>query len=239
MKPVAVAIFCKTPSPGQSKTRLSPPLHPDECSHLSACFIRDLSMTTAQATADGFGTPFAVYTPAGSEAALRLLLPETFNLHLQGNGDFGSRLLQASAELLAAGHAGVILVNSDSPTLPVDILRQAIAAVRSQDAVVIGPAIDGGYTLIGLSRLHPRVFADIPWSTEAVDRTTRQRAGEIGLPVIEVGRWYDVDDEPTLRLLEAELEGTPPPFATEGLIGAAAPSTRAFLRQRAETRAAS
>ena len=96
MKPVAVAIFCKTPSPGQSKTRLSPPLNPDECSQLSACFIRDLSMTIAQSTADGFGTPFAVYTPAGSEAALRTLLPEAFNLHLQGDEDFGSRLLQAT-----------------------------------------------------------------------------------------------------------------------------------------------
>ena len=238
MKPVAVAIFCKTPSPGHSKTRLSPPLNPDECSQLSACFIRDLSMTIAQSTADGFGAPFAVYTPAGSEAALRLLLPETFTLHLQGNGDFGSRLLQASTELLAAGHAGVILVNSDSPTLPVEMLRQAIAAVRSQDAVVIGPAIDGGYTLIGLSRLHPHLFADIPWSTDEVYRATRQRADEIGLPVIEVGRWYDVDDAQTLRLLEAELAGTPPPFATKGLIGAAAPSTRAFLEQRAVTRAA-
>ena len=239
MKSVAVAIFCKTPSPGQSKTRLSPPLNPDECSHLSACFIRDLSMTIAQSTADGLGTPFAVYTPAGSEVALRTLLPETFNLHLQGDGDFGSRLQQASRELLAAGHAGVILVNSDSPTLPVEILREAIAAVRSQDAVVIGPAIDGGYTLIGLSRLHPRLFADIPWSTDGVYRATRLRADEIGLPVVEVGRWYDVDDDLTLRLLEAELAGTPPPFATEGLTGAAAPSTRAFLQQRAVTRAAS
>ena len=236
MKPVAVAIFCKTPAPGLSKTRLSPPLRPEECSLLSACFIRDLSASIARATADGHGTPVAVYTPAGSEDALRTLLPPGFDLLLQSDGEFGSRLLEATTALLARGHAGVILVNSDSPTLPVAILREAIAAVSSRDAVVIGPAIDGGYTLIGLSRLHPRLFTDIPWSTEAVHRTTVQRAAEIGLPVIELPRWYDVDDEATLRLLEDELAGTPPAFADKGMIGAPAPSTRAFLQQRALTR---
>ncbi len=232
MKPVAVAIFCKTPSPGFSKTRLSPPLRPEECSLLSSCFIRDLTATIADATADGAGSPFAVYTPAGSEVALQSLFPPGFQLLLQSEGDFGTRLHQAVVGLLAAGHAGAILVNSDSPTLPVEILRAAIAAVRSGDAVVLGPAIDGGYTLIGLSRPHAHVFADIPWSTADVYRQTLHRATEAKLPVIELPIWYDVDDEATLRLLEAELRGESLPFAENGLTGALAPATRDFLRQR-------
>ena len=62
--------------------------------------------------------PYAVYTPAGSEAALRELLPPGFRLLLQSHGDLGERLTQATADLLAQGHAGAVLVNSDGPTLP-------------------------------------------------------------------------------------------------------------------------
>lgn len=233
MKPVAVCIFCKTPSPGFSKTRLSPPLLPEECSRISACFIRDLSITIAEAAADGNGVPIAVYTPAGSEAALRTLLPTQFELHLQSTGEFGSRLLRATTELIEAGHEGVLLINSDSPTLPVSILREAIEAVRCRDAVVLSPAIDGGYTLIGLSRAHSRLFEDMPWSTDKVHRATLERANEINLPVVELPVWYDVDDEETLRLLMAEMSGERPPFATGDLAPAMATATRAFLKERA------
>ncbi len=237
MKPVAVAIFCKTPSPGFSKTRLSPPLRPEECSLLSTCFIQDLTSTIAEATATTGDSAFAVYTPEGSETALRKLLPLRFQLQLQCDGDFGTRLHHAASALLNGGHAGAILVNSDSPTLPVEILRKAIAAVRCQDAVVLGPAIDGGYTLIGLSQPHPRMFADISWSTSDVYGQTLQRAAELKLPVIELPRWYDVDDAETLRMLEAELDGERPAFAMDGLVGSSAPATREFLRQRCATQA--
>jgi uncharacterized protein len=239
MKPVAVAVFCKTPSPGFSKTRLSPPLRPEDCSLLSTCFISDVAVSIVEATGAGAGAPFAVYTPAGSEASLRSLLPAEFQLLLQCEGDFGTRLSQAVVALLNDGHAGVILLNSDSPTLPVEILKLAITAVRSNDAVVLGPAIDGGYTLIGLSRPHLNVFADIPWSTSAVFERTVERAAEANVPVITLPKWYDVDDAATLRLLEAELNGVPPDFAQGGLTGAAAPATREFLRQHLVAQAAS
>jgi hypothetical protein len=79
MGSVAVGIMCKTPAPGKSKTRLSPPLRPEECAGLSACFIRDLSQTIARLAEDGDVTGYAVYTPVGSEEALRRLLPAGFN----------------------------------------------------------------------------------------------------------------------------------------------------------------
>lgn len=232
MKPVAVGIFCKTPSPGASKTRLSPPLRAEECSLLSACFIQDVTATIDVATSNGAGTPYAVYTPAGTEAALQALLPRGFQFLLQSEADFGARLQKAIVDLLDAGHAGAILVNSDSPTLPVSILRSAIGAISGSDAVVLGPAIDGGYTLIGVSRSHAHLFADIPWSTPDVYSRTLQRAAEIGLTVIELPLWYDVDDASTLRLLEAEMRGDRPSFADEHLVAAPAPATRRFLQQR-------
>lgn len=239
MSTVAVAIMCKTPISGLSKTRLSPPLQPDECAAISACFIRDLSSTIGSLAAEGEVTGYAVYTPRGSEALLRPLLPVSFRLLLQSDDNFGARLIKGIADLLETGHAGAILVNSDSPTLPKSILREAVEAVRGGDSVTLSPAIDGGYTLIGLSRLHVRLFENIPWSTSEVYRRTLERAGEIGLPVINVPAWYDVDDAPSFQMLEAELAGDRPAFADADTVGAEALATRQFMRRRRAALAAS
>jgi rSAM/selenodomain-associated transferase 1 len=230
---VAVAIVCKTPVPGQSKTRLSPPLRPEECAAISACFIKDVTRTIAELAEHGDVAGYALYTPRGSEAVLRALLPAGFALMPQAAGDLTARLIQGFEGLLRAGHAGAILVNADGPTLPLSILRAAVAAVRRDDNVVLGPAHDGGYTLIGLSKAHPRLFEDIPWSTSEVYRLTLERAREIGLPVVNVPAWYDVDDQASLQMLEDELAGRPPAFTVTA--GADAPSTRQFLRERRAT----
>jgi len=210
-------------------------LRPEECAAVSACFIRDLTATIHELTRDGDVTGYAVYTPAGTEAALRTLLPPGFRLLLQCDGDFGTRLLAATRELLDT-HAGAILVNSDSPTLPAGILRAAVDATRRGGAVVLSPALDGGYTLIGLSKLYERLFEDIPWSTSKVHQLTIERASEIGLPVVNVSGWYDVDDAESLALLEAELAGEALPFTQTS--GAHAPATRSYLSARTEPRRA-
>jgi uncharacterized protein len=228
VRSVAVAIICKTPMVGRCKTRLSPPLTGEECARLSSCFIRDLA-ATIDGLAPDEASGYAVYTPVGSETALRKLLPQRFRLLPQGEGNLGARLGKGISDLLGAGHGGAIMVNSDSPTLPLSILRAAVDAVRCGDNVVLGPALDGGYTLVGLSKPHFRLFADIPWSTPEVYRLTLERAREIALPVVNVPGWYDVDDEQSLNLLTAEFNGIRPAFADASLVGAEAPATRSFL----------
>ncbi|WP_421991776.1 TIGR04282 family arsenosugar biosynthesis glycosyltransferase [Roseococcus sp.] len=231
MGKVAVAIICKTPAPGKSKTRLSPPLRPEECAAISACFIQDLARTIGAldpATAAGY----AVYTPEGSEAELRRLLPSGFGLTLQGEGDLGARLHKGIADLLEEGHSGAILVNSDSPTLPPAILQAAVDATAGGDRVVLCPAVDGGYTLIGLSVAHRRLFEDIPWSTEVVFRLTLERATELGLPVVILDPWYDIDDAASYATLEDEMAGNRPDFASWSVPLHDAPATRRFLAQR-------
>lgn len=222
---VAVAIFCRTPAAGQSKTRLSPPLSAHECAALSACFIRDIAATVSDVARTTGAVGYAVYTPAGSEDVLRGLLPPDFALLPQCDGDFGVRVA-ASMRALLAQHAGAILVNGDSPTLPAAILRAAIDAL-SGDVVSLSPALDGGYTLIGLSRTHEELFVDIPWSTAQVYARTVDRAAEIGLPVINVPGWYDVDDAASLAMLRSELAGERLSFTQ--INGAPAPATRAYL----------
>jgi glycosyltransferase A (GT-A) superfamily protein (DUF2064 family) len=95
---------------------------------------------------------------------------------------------------------------------------------------VLSPAHDGGYTLIGLSAMHPRLFEDIPWSTPAVYPVTLERATELHLPVVDVPGWYDIDDAASLQLLEDEFANRRPTFTL--LEGARAPATRRFLRER-------
>ena len=232
MNTIAVAIVCKTPEAGRSKTRLSPPLRPEECAGLSACFIEDLARTIDRLVDEGGVTGCALYTPVGSEEPLRRLIPARFTIHPQRGDGFGERL-QYGAEDLLARHAGVVLLNSDSPTMPLAILRDTVAALRSGDNVVLSPASDGGYTLIGLSRLHVRLFEDIPWSTSAVHRLTVERADEIGLPVVDVGGWYDVDDAASLQMLEDEFVGKAPSFAGVAMgLATDAPATRRFLDAR-------
>jgi rSAM/selenodomain-associated transferase 1 len=229
---VALAILCKTPSAGESKTRLAPLLGPEECAQLSSCFIADLSNTIQTLTSNGDVVGYAVYTPEGSETVLKGLLPPDFSLVAQFEGDFGARLERGMEDLIGLGHLGAILINSDSPTLPRQILRAAVDAVRSGDKVVLGPAVDGGYTLIGLSRPHPHLFEQIPWSTEGVLKSTLERAREIDLPAVVLDAWYDVDDAASYAILESELVGARPAFASAAIPLEDAPRTRAFVVRR-------
>lgn len=201
----ALALMAKVPFAGAVKTRLTPPLTPEEAATLSICFLSD--MTTNVAGLSGDRTKGVVlYTPADAETLLHGLLPDTFRLFPQRGETLGERLVNAAAELLDKGFQSVCLINSDSPTLPGEILTTA-ASILAQDGdrVVLGPSQDGGYYLIGLKRPHRYLFDSIAWSTADVLAHTLERAAEIDLPVDLLPTWYDVDDAVTLRLLCEEL----------------------------------
>jgi rSAM/selenodomain-associated transferase 1 len=231
----ALAMMIKAPRPGASKTRLTPPLTPQEAAAISSCFLRDTTANIAQTVAAcGHQHPaagIAVYTPVGLEEAFTGLLPEGFCLVAQRGEPFGERLVHAAEDLLALGYGAVCLIDSDSPTLPAEALRLAVHALAQPgDRLVLGPSEDGGYYLIGLKHAHRRLFENIDWSTERVAAQTLARAAELGLAVVELPTWYDVDDAATLRMLCDELLGfngaTDDP---EDVQGYSAPRTREFL----------
>src|SRR6266702_5064708 len=115
----AMGIMIKTPRNGFSKTRLSPPLSPEEADSISRCFLRDTSQAIeALSQEDPFVVGVAVYTPVGSEADLAELLPPGFKMIAQREGGFGTRLLGAAEDLFSVGFSAVCLIGSDSPTLP-------------------------------------------------------------------------------------------------------------------------
>ena len=197
--------MAKTPRVGETKTRLTPPLAPAEAAALSACFIRDAAENIAEASRQAPIDGYIAYWPPGSAAELPPL-PEGTGLIPSRRAGLGASLLDAVADLLAAGYGGVCLINSDSPTLPCGILADAVRALSAPgDRVVLGPAEDGGYFLVGLKALHPRLFENIAWSTPLVFAQTADRAREIGLPTVVLTHWYDVDDLASLRRLNVEL----------------------------------
>ncbi|MEX0590504.1 MAG: DUF2064 domain-containing protein, partial [Xanthobacteraceae bacterium] len=110
------------------------------------------------------------------------------------------------------------------------LLVEAIAALRrTGDRAVLGPAIDGGYYLIGLKAAHRHLFADIPWGTTDVARLSLERAAEIGLEVVLLPAWYDVDDAETFAMLRTELAGGPIRIDGSTRASGSAPATRAYL----------
>jgi uncharacterized protein len=223
---VAIGIICKAPQPGRSKTRLASAVGEVAASELSSCFVRDVAAAIEAVPLALGRRGYGVYAPAGTEHIMRQLLPAQFGLLLQAGDDLGHVLLGATRALLDAGHDGVLLVNGDSPTLPPRLLVQAMEALREPgDRMVLGPASDGGYYLIGLKHPHQDVFTRIAWGTETVARATCERAAEIGLAATLLPEWYDVDDIETLRWLREELAGDSTRFRDGGF----APASRAFL----------
>jgi rSAM/selenodomain-associated transferase 1 len=216
----AIGIMAKAPRAGFSKTRLCPPLDSVQAAGLSAAFLRDISENIAQAGRQTPITGYVAYAPAGQEALFDgHLAPGTGLLLADGSPrmppdvrGFGRCLLHAIQAMLARGHASAVVLNSDSPTLPNSLLvRTATALAAGGDRVVLGPAEDGGYYLLGMKTAHANLFADIAWSTESVAETTRLRASQLGLEVVELPAWYDVDDWAALNRLLEDIANHPSP----------------------------
>lgn len=231
VKTAAIGIMCKAPQPGRTKTRLGAEIGAAGAAKLSACFLRDVAAAIESVPSRLGRKGYAVYAPAGTESDLRQLIPPSFGLLLQADAEFGNVLHGAMHDLLAAAYDCVVLVNGDSPTLPPSLLVETINTLRQAgDRMVLGPASDGGYYLVGLKHLRRRLFEEIDWGTGVVAAQTLERAKEIGLDSVVLPEWYDVDDAETLRWLQDELAGRSDRFRH----GGAAAATRAYLAEMAK-----
>src|SRR5215813_10437354 len=214
---VAVAIMAKAPWPGTVKTRLCPPLLATEAADLYRCFLLDkIAAVGALAGAQ----PVIAYTPDDVRAEFDVLAPG-FSLVAQQGPDLGARLYSTLAGLLAAGHAGAVAVDSDTPTLPAAFLQQAVDCLsRPGPDVVLGPTEDGGYYLIGVRRAHRELFDGVPWSTADVLDVTLRRAARAGLRADCLPSWFDVDTPDDLERLRKVLDAgtTTPAHQTRRLL---------------------
>ncbi len=231
----AIAVMAKAPRVGRVKTRLVPLLTAEGAQRMSAAFLRDITENIALAATQAPISGWVAYAPAGLKAhfdgllaaGTQLLLADGSAAAPEAVTGFGRCLLQAVEGLLARGFASACVLNSDSPTLPTAVLaRLARLLAEPGERVVLGAAEDGGYYVLGMRRSHARLFADIAWSTDQVAAQTRSRAAELGLELVELPAWYDVDDRAALRRL---LAGEP--ARADGLMPYAAPATAACARE--------
>jgi rSAM/selenodomain-associated transferase 1 len=234
----AIAVMAKAPQPGRSKTRLVPPLSPEQAAGLSAAFLRDITENILAAGRLACIQGYVAYAPFGLEALFdghlatgtKMMLADGSPEMPRSVEGFGRCLLHAIQSLLASGYDSACVLNSDSPTLPTSILAlTAKLLAQPGDRAVLGPADDGGYYLLGLKASHAHLFEDIAWSTDSVAERTMLRAREIGLELVTLPTWYDVDDAASLYRLIDSLGRSASPGAA--LMPFAAPVTANYLGQ--------
>ena len=214
----ALMVVAKRPALGKTKTRLTPPLSGEQASAVYECFLRDtLDLIRAARQQIDF-VPTIAYLPAGDEAYFRALAPD-FALLLQHGNDLSERLHNATSHSLTHGFEQAVIMDSDSPTLPVQNLVQAFTALDKAD-VSLGPCDDGGYYLIGLKKPAPDLFLTVTMSTNHVTDDTLARAQVANLKVALLPGSYDIDYVADLKRLADELKTLPPQVA---------PHTRVFL----------
>ena len=212
----ALIVMAKAPAAGRTKTRLCPPLTPEQAADLYAAILQDVLAKVASLPGVA---PFVAVAPAGAIPYFRQLAPN-FTLLPQAGATLSERLAGALERVSRAGFAQVVAVSSDSPTLPAAYLEAAFTALAEpQHDAVLGPCEDGGYYLIGWHAPRPALIREVRMSTPHVLRDTLAIARRDDIRVAQLPVWYDIDELADLARLQAELRSDP----------AAAPATAVAL----------
>jgi uncharacterized protein len=205
-----VIVVAKEPVPGAAKTRLCPPLSPDDAAALAEAFLMDTAARVSQCvsrTAVG-------YSPEDSRPWFAERFPD-FLLFPQGDGDLGRRMARLLTTAYGQGYSAVTLVGTDAPQMTPQRLDEAFSAVENGADIAIGPAADGGYYLICMRQPHEALFERIPWGESGVLAKTLKRAESIGLTVELLPEERDIDVANDLAWLfeQADLARTSPAAA--------------------------
>jgi uncharacterized protein len=206
MNETVIILMAKKPQIGRTKTRLYTALSPRQAVEFSEAMLLDsIDLVKGLSWSD---LALAI-TPLESVLYFQSITPVGTYLTPVVGENIGQCLAQAIKALLSTGYRKAIALNSDSPSLPLEYLLQAADGLERSD-LVFGPAYDGGYYLVGMSRPIPQIFEGIAWSTERVLAQTQERAEELGLSIRLISPWYDIDTPKDLVRYMAELEQTPP-----------------------------
>lgn len=193
-------IFAKYWEPGKVKTRLAGTLGRESASQIYHHFVSTL-VARFRECAD---SRVLYFTPQEQADAFTTIAGADWAAKPQTHGDLGARMASFFGECFGAGADRVVLIGSDSPTMPAAYVESAFRLLRATD-IVLGPSEDGGYYLVGAARETAGMFEGIDWSTERVWEQTVVRLGELGLSYESLPQWYDVDERSDLERLRDEL----------------------------------
>jgi len=221
----ALVLMAKAPREGEVKTRLFGALSPGEAKQLYIAFLSDTFALMEEVMEEREELSLALcYTPEGEEEAFEEVEREGSLMIPQRGENLGERLTNCFTDLFAIGFQSVVVIGADSPTLPGAYVFDAFECFETDDDVVIGPTEDGGYYLVGMRKLHRRIFEDIPWGGDGTLAATIDRAREAELDLVLLPEWHDVDTPEDFERLKRELEEN-----KEGT-----KFTRRFLKELAE-----
>ncbi|HUY37019.1 MAG TPA: TIGR04282 family arsenosugar biosynthesis glycosyltransferase [Pirellulales bacterium] len=198
-------MFAKFWQPGAVKTRLAASVGPLAAARLHrACLRTVLARTCTLAERRTL-----MVTPPERLAEFASFAGAAWNVEPQSSGDLGARMRHYFETSFAHGAARVVLIGSDSPTLPVAHIERAFDLL-GRHAVVLGPASDGGYYLVGAAAKSPPIFDGVAWSSGEVWRRTVEQLAAAGCSYAELPEWYDIDTYDDLLRLRAELAAMNP-----------------------------
>lgn len=198
-RPIHILVFGRSPVSGRAKTRLIPALGPQASADLYGLLIEH-ALTTA-AAGNAAEVSLWLDMEPDTKTSERLLGRHDVEIRVQVPGDLGLRMHDALCRTLAAG-ALPLLMGSDVPSLTPAALEQAAQWLRHGRDVVLAPALDGGYGLVGVTRPLPDLFEDMPWSSAGVMAETRRRCLRDGIDLAELGWVWDVDEPADLARLD-------------------------------------
>lgn len=216
-----LVLMAKRPVPGETKTRLTPPLSGQEAAELYDAFLQD---KVAQMRRVSGVTCAIAYYPPDSRAYFSILAPDFILIRQQGNM-LAERLANVVIGAFSEGYGKVMAIDGDTPHLPTEYLQSGILTLEGNSKdIVIGPSEDGGYYAVGLKQPHRALF-NVEMSTAHVSRDTMAQAEEAGLTVQLLPEWWDIDELPDLRRLRGWLgKGEHPdgcvPAATQKFLSA-------------------
>ena len=203
MKENHILIFARYPVAGEAKTRLIPALGAEGAARLHRRMTEHV-VAAARALCDAGGEVCVTlcYTGA-SRRAFRAWLGTDLRYVRQPSGDLGVRLTAAFRGAFRAGAERVLAIGTDVPQLSSSMLRDAFSHLEKSE-VVLGPATDGGYVLIGMRALQDALFAPMEWGTDSVCRETRMRVERLGLSLTALAKLPDVDRPGDLDMLRGD-----------------------------------
>jgi len=187
--------MAKHPAPGLVKSRLAAVVGADAAAQLYRAFVLDLADRLHEA---GIDPLWAVWPP---DAPFEQLLPEARRCAQQGT-DLGERMANVARGLFGGGASGVVFLGADVPHVDLDVVRLAMDTLQQRrHEVVLGPADDGGYYLLGLARFVPELFREIAWGGPQVLAMTEARLVDLGVPYRLTAPGFDLDELADLQRL--------------------------------------
>lgn len=196
-------VFAREPKKGRVKTRLKSALSETACLNLYKAFLRDTLNLAQKVKAQEY--VIAYDSIDGAKPYLRSIAP-AFNFYRQEGKDLGQRIHNAFKYAHAIKADKSVIIGSDSPELPVNLIKAAFQKLDKYD-LVLGPSEDGGYYLIGLKYPCEELFRDVRWGSGDVLNATLKKARGLRKKYFLLDKWYDVDDAESLARLEFNLRG--------------------------------